>query len=318
MCFIEYCEYMPSTNWSDVPCLRPKWPSRFFHPSVEAVGRKLKRVFDQNASTEYFSCEEIRDYSYYESLLIQGLEGIDRRMKDGSFKPMELSDYPKIIRANDGRVRACIYIGSFDPFQLTHLTVAVRFLASELSNADFVVVVPEGSPDPAKPLKTDYPFRLSIAKMQIEGIFDPFIKVLDLGVQADTIEIVRRFIGMHSGLALELTHLIGSDVLPIAARYIRQDMSTWRKEAKESGVDYLHRIHVVQRGNAALDPSWIEAIQSEGVDVVLDPSIVAAPSSTDFRTRQAFTIVLPTSSIRDKMEIIFRYHIHRSWSSDQE
>ncbi len=40
----------------------PKWPLHFSHPSVEAVGRKLKRIFDQNASTEYFSREEIRDY----------------------------------------------------------------------------------------------------------------------------------------------------------------------------------------------------------------------------------------------------------------
>jgi len=68
--------------------------------------------------------------------------------------------------------------------------------------------------------------------MQTEGIFDPFIKVLDLGLQADTIEIVRRFIGMHSGLALELTHLIGSDVLPIAVRCIAHDMSTWKKKPK--------------------------------------------------------------------------------------
>jgi nicotinic acid mononucleotide adenylyltransferase len=285
---------------------------------VEAVGRKLKRVFDQNASTEYFSCDEIRDYSYYEHLLLQGLEGIDRRMERGSLRPMDLTDYPKVIRADNGVVRACIYIGSFDPFQLTHLTVAVRFLASALSRSDFVIVVPEGSPDPAKPLKTDYAFRLSIAKMQIEGVFDPFIRVLDLGVQADTIEIVRRFIGMHSGLTLELTHLIGSDVLPVAARYIGQDMSTWKKEAKESGVKYLHSVHVVQRTGAAVERSCVEAIEHEGVNVILDSSIVVAPSSTDFRTRQAFTIVLPTPAIRDKMEVMFRYHMHRSWSSDQE
>jgi len=309
---------MDSSDLAGVPCSRPKWPLHFSHPSVEAVGRKLKRIFDQNASTEYFSCEEIRDYSYYENLLIEGLEGIDRKMKSGSLKPVELSEYPKIIRADRGKVRACIYIGSFDPFQLTHLAVAVRFLASELSSSDFVVVVPEGSPDPAKPLKTDYAFRLSIAKMQIEGIFDPFIKVLDLGMQADTIEIARRFIAMHSGLTLELTHLIGSDVLPVAARFIAEDLSIWRKEAQESGVHYLHSTHVVRRGEDAIDASYFDAIKNEGASAILDPSIVATPSSTDFRTKQAFTIVLPTPSIRDKMEIIFRYHMHRSWSSDQE
>lgn len=301
-----------------VPCARPQWPSRFSQPSVEAVARKLKRVFDQNASAEYFSCTEIRDYSYYEELLIQGLDGINRRITEGSLAPFDLSEYPKTIRSHNGVVRACVYIGSFDPFQLTHLSVAVRFLASSLCQSDFLIVVPEGSADPSKPLKTDYAFRLSIARMQIEGIFDPFIKVLDLGTGADTIEIVRRFIAMHRGLTLELTHLIGSDVLPVAARYIALDMRRWRDEARESGVRYTHRVHVVQRGDSGDEPKHRADFEAESVPLVLDPSIVATPSSTDFRTHRAFTIVLPTSSIRDKMEVIFRYHMHKSWSDDQE
>ncbi len=305
-------------NGKSFPCARPQWPSRFSQPSVEAVARKLKRVFDQNACVEYLSCTEIQDYSYYEALLIQGLDGINRRITEGSMWPFDLTEYPKIIRSHDGVVRACIYIGSFDPFQLTHLTVAVRYLASNLCRSDFLIVVPEGSNDSAKPLKTEYGFRLSIAKMQCEGIFDPFIKVLDLGMQADTIEIVRRFIAMHRGLTLELTHLIGSDVLPIAARYISEDMRRWTEEAHDSGVRYIHRVHVVQRGELGDTPALMKAFQEESVPVVIDPNIVATPSSTDFRSRRAFTIVLPTPAIRDKMEVIFRYHMHKSWTSYQE
>lgn len=318
--FIEYlkCMIPDEMEGKDRSCPRPRWPTHFSHASVDGVARRLRRVFDQNASTEYFSCEEIRDYSYYENLLIEGLEGIDGKIGRGALKPMDLSEYPKIIRADEGRVRACIYIGSFDPFQLTHLSVAVRFLASELSSSDFIVVVPEGSPDPSKPLKTDYAFRLSIAKMQTEGILDPFVKVLDLGMQADTIEIVRRFIGMHNGLNLELTHLIGSDVLPIAARFIAEDMRVWRKEAQASGVRYTHRVHVVKRGDEVIDPAYLQTFQREQTEVVLDPGIIDTPSSTDFRIRQAYTIILPTPSIRDKMEIIFRYRMHKSWSSLQE
>ncbi|MCX8013022.1 MAG: hypothetical protein N3A02_01870 [Rectinema sp.] len=282
------------------------------------MARKLKRVFDQNASTGYFSCEEIKEYSFYERMLIEGLEGIDRKIANGSIRPAQLADYPRNIHAFEGKVRACIYIGSFDPFQLTHLTIAVRFLASALSASDFVVVVPEGSPDPAKPLKTDYAFRLAIAKMQIESIFDPFIKVIDLGRQADTIEIVRRFIGMHSGLKLELTHLIGSDTLPVAAKFIAEDMRIWKKEAQESGVDWLHCVHVVNRGDEINWDSYQKVFMTHDARMVFDPGIIPAPSSTDFRTRQAFTIVLPTPAIREKMEIIFRYRMHRSWLSEED
>jgi len=142
--------------------------------------------------------------------------------------------------------------------------------------------------------------------------------VLDLGRQADTIEIVRRFIAMHSGLRLELTHLIGSDVAPIAARFIAQDMAVWRKEAAESHVDYQHTTHIVQRSDESITAECQQAFAQEDVRVVVDPTVIRTPSSTDFRTRQAYTIVLPTRAIQDKMEIIFRYHMHRTWSSDKE
>lgn len=308
---------VPGKGDRTLPCSRPLWPSRFAHTSVDAIARKLKKVFDQNSSTGYFSCEEIKEYSYYERMLIEGLAGIDRKIAQGSIRPALLADYPRNIHAFEGKIRPCIYIGSFDPFQLTHLTVAVRFLASELSSSDFVIIVPEGSPDPAKPLKTDYAFRLAISKMQIEGIFDPFIKVVDLGRQADTIEIVRRFIGMHSGLSLELTHLIGSDTLPIAARFISEDMRIWQKEARESGVAWSHCIHVVNRGDNLDLESYRQTIEAEGACMIFDPGIIPAPSSTDFRTRQAFTIVLPTPAMREKMEIIFRYRMHRNWLSNE-
>ena len=301
----------------EISITRPKWPIKFTNQSVDCVGRKLKRIFDQNASSDYFTSDEIRDYSYYERLLLQELEGMDRKISKGKLKPSHIAEYPRVIHTDEGKIRACIYIGSFDPFQLTHLTVAMRFLASDLSNSDFVIIVPEGSPDTAKPLKTDYAFRYSIAKMQIEGIFDSFIKVLDLGTQADTIEIIRRFIAMHSGFTLELTHLIGSDSLPIAASLISQDMRIWRKEAQESKVDYHHSLYVIQRGDVPEIRPYLEAFEEEGIQVVIDPFSVEAPSSSDFRTKQAYTIVLPTNSIREKMEIIFRYHMHKTWSSDR-
>jgi len=77
-------------------------------------------------------------------------------------------------------------------------------------------------------------------------------------------------------------------------------------------------VHVVQRGDFGDAHTLAKAFEGESVPIVLDPNIIATPSSTDFRSRRAFTIVLPTNAIRNKMEIIFRYHIHKSWTSDQE
>ncbi|MCX7775130.1 MAG: hypothetical protein N2067_03410 [Spirochaetaceae bacterium] len=312
-------ENMAGNPWNEQnhPCSRPKWPARFTAPHVDAVARRLKRVFDQNANSGYFTCEEIKDYSYYERMLVESLEGIDRKIIGGRLSVVDLKSYPRIVRMDRGVVRACIYIGSFDPFQLTHCMVAMRFLASEQSNADFVIVVPEGSADPRKPLKTDYAFRLSIARLQIDDVFDPFMKVLDLGSQADTIEIVRRFIGLNAGLRLELTHLIGSDVLPVAARYLEQDLKIWRQEAKSSGVDWKHRLFVVQRSPDDDPSAYMPVFEQQGIDVAVDASILGTPSSTDFRDRRMFTIILPTPAIREKMEILFRYRMHRNWTSEE-
>jgi len=282
----------------------PKWPLHFSHPSVEAVGRKLKRIFDQNASTEYFSREEIRDYSYYENLLIQGLEGIDRRMESGALSPRNCRTTRESFAPTTAKVRACIYIGSFDPFQLTHLAVAVRFLASELSNSTLSLWC-RGLPDPAKPLKTDYAFAFRLPNCRSRHL-----RPLHQGARPrhagrydrDCEEVHRDAQRAHA--RIDASHRVGR---PAGRRALYcAGHVDWRKEAQESGVHYLHSTHVVQRGEEAVDPSYFDAIKNEGANAVLDTSIVATPSSTDFRTRQAFTIVLPTSSIRDKMEIIFR------------
>jgi hypothetical protein len=191
----------------------------------------------------------------------------------------------------------------------------LRLLASAKSAVDILVVVPEGSTNQEKPRKTDYQFRYQITKGQIAGIFEPFIVPLDIGAGADTIEIVRRFIAMHSGMRLELTHLIGSDVLPIAAQYIGEDLEVWRRQASTSGVDFHHAVHVSRRETSGILAPYIEAIRAKGVPLYLERRIVGTPSSTDFRQNRAITLVLPTENIRDKLEILFRYNMNRPWSN---
>lgn len=293
------------------PCL---WPSRFSNPRVDGIARRLKKIFESLPHVGYFGPNELSDYRYYEGLIVEALHRIDEKAKAGRIIPIDSRDYPKVLRYPKGVAKAGLYIGSFDPFQLTHLTIALRLLASSASDCDVLIVVPEGSSNAAKPSKTDYAFRYQIMKLQIAGLFDPFILPLDLGSGADTIEIVRRFIAMHTGMKLELTHLIGSDVVPIAARYITLDLEVWRKQAAQSGVEFSHRVHVARRELKGKVASHLETIRKEGVPVVYERAIVGTPSSTDFREARAVTLVLPTEGIRDKLEILFRYNMNRTWS----
>ncbi|HWR12079.1 MAG TPA: hypothetical protein VN445_09660 [Rectinemataceae bacterium] len=293
------------------PCL---WPSRFSTPKVDLLAKRLKKIFESLPHLGYLGSLELKDYSYYEHLIVQALYDIDEKARRGEIHPLDTRDYPKIVRYPGGVARVAMYIGSFDPFQLTHLTIALRLLASPHNRSDIVIVVPEGSTNPGKPKKTDYPFRFQIAKMQLASLFEPFILPLDLGSDADTIEIVRRFIAMHTGMRLELTHLIGSDVLSVAARYIEEDLGVWRKQAALSGVEFSHSVHVARRETKGRFAPYLNQIRSHGVPVYFERCVVGTPSSTDFRQNRAITLFLPTESIRDKLEIIFRYNMNQPWS----
>ena len=293
------------------PCL---WPSKFSNPKVDLLARRLKKIFESLPHLGYLGPLELSDYSYYEKLIVKALYDIDEKARRGDIQPLDTRDYPKIVRYPGEVARVAIYIGSFDPFQLTHLTIALRLLASPHNHSDIVIIVPEGSPNPGKPQKTDYAFRYQIAKMQLAGLFEPFILPLDLGANADTIEIVRRYIAMHTGMRLDLTHLIGSDVLPVASRFMEEDLSIWKRQAAQSGVEFSHSMHVARRESAGQNGSYLRHIRELAVPVHFERSIVGTPSSTDFRENRALTLVLPTESIRDKLEIVFRYNMNQPWS----
>ncbi len=293
------------------PCL---WPSKFSNAKVDLLAKRLKKIFESLPLLGYLGRGELRDYAYYEKLIVQALFDLDAKAVRGDLHPLATRDYPKIVRYPGGVARVALYIGSFDPFQLTHLTIALRLLASKNNRSDILIAVPEGAQSRDKPQKTDYSFRYQITKMQLAGLFEPFILPLDIGANADTIEIVRRFVAMHTGMKLELTHLIGSDVLPMATDYLEEDLRVWRRQASLSGVEFSHGIHVARRAVRGNYSSYLKRIRKMGVPVTMEKRVVGTPSSTDFRENRVITLVLPTESIIDKLEVLFRYNMNQPWS----
>ncbi len=197
---------------------------------------------------------------------------------------------------------------------MTHLAMALRFLASDQARAPVVFVVPEGYDNPSKPLKSDYPYRYELIRMQLEGVFDSLIVPLDIGEGADTIEIVRRFIRMFPGAKLELTHLLGSDSLPFAAKLLPEDMAAWKEQSRDSNVEFSYLPFVVQREGAQDPKPYVEQVRSAGVDITMDDTALPTPSSTDFRQHGNFSIVFPTDGIVHHLEVLFRYNLNKPWS----
>jgi hypothetical protein len=284
---------------------------------VRRVSRRLGRVFDSLEGLPYLGQSEIKDFLYFRSIFDESLLRIDRKIAERRLLPLDLRGFPQELRYPGLSARVGVFIGSFDPFQMTHLAMALRFLASDTSEADALFIVPEGSLDSRKPLKTDYRFRFEILKRQIAGIFEPLVAPLDIGEGADTIEVVRRLIGLHPGASLRLTHLLGSDALPMAAALLPDDLEAWGEAAKAKRVDLDFSIHVALRDRRSRLRPLIDAVRGLGVRLVVDRAVIGTPSSSAFRSQGAITLILPTEAVLSRLELLFRYGMSRSWTGSR-
>jgi hypothetical protein len=277
----------------------------------------MRRVFLQLDERPYLGEAERREFRRYDELFERDLARIAAKIASGRLTPIDLSDFPQVLNYPGYAARVGIFIGSFDPFQMTHLGAALRFLASDSSEADLVFVVPEGSANPTKPNKTEYHFRYDLLRLQLEGIFSPLVVPLDLGEGADTIGIVERLIDLHPGGHLKLTHLIGSDSLPTATLLLPEDLAAWRERARIRSVELDHGIHVEKRHASDEVEPYASAIRGMGSRFAVDEEIVDAPSSSDFRASRNFTIVFPSDAVLSRLELLFRYGLNRPWMTSE-
>jgi len=283
---------------------------------IRRIMDRIDAAFDRLCAYLYINPVDRADFSYYRESFEESLRLIDARIDGGHLGPVDLRDFPLVARWPGYVVDAALYIGSFDPFQMTHLAMALRYLASPGAAAPIVFVVPEGHVNPHKPLKSDYEYRRQLASMQLENVFDPLVVPLDIGKGADTIEIVRRFIALFPGSRLNLTHLLGSDVLPWAVKLLPEDLDIWRAEALRRGVDFGYRAFVARRLGAPPPEPHAAALEAMGLSIHVDDSPIGAPSSTDFREGHTFSIVFPTDAVIRHMEILFRYNLNNPWRID--
>jgi len=280
---------------------------------ASTVAKRVEKVFAKLKDYPYVSENALKEFHYYREFFLSCLAAIGSRDKSGALRPIDLKDFPRSFQLEDYRMRAALFIGSFDPFQMTHLASALRFLASKDARADVVFIAPEGGASSLKPDRSEFAYRMDILNRQVKGIFEPFIVPLDMGADADTMEIVNRFIALFPGASVEVTHLLGSDVLPFAARLMRDDLKSWKAAAKRLDVSFDYRMYVVRRLKKEGAVGALRDLRSLGIDVVFDRRIIDYPSSTDFRESGAFTIVFPTDNMLSHMEVLFRYGLNKPW-----
>jgi hypothetical protein len=282
---------------------------------AQHLSRKVERVFSRLPDFPFFSDQDRQEFTYYRRYFHHSIDRIGSRLQSGELTPLDLTDFPRVVRMQGYRIQAALFIGSFDPFQMTHLATALRYLSHPKARGNVVFVVPEGGVSASKPNRSEYRYRFEILSHQLKGIFDPLIVPLDIGEGADTIEIVRRFMALFAGGTVDLTHILGSDVFPYAVRLYPEDLAAWKKAALELNVDFSYRCFVSRRPGAGPAQPHAKKARALGVPVDIDARIVDAPSSTDFRERRAFTIAFPTDAMLKHMEILFRYNLNRSWIS---
>lgn len=281
---------------------------------AERIRKRVAKVFSGLDERSFLKPEELEDFRYYERLFARHIMEIDAKIAQGRIRPLDFRGFPQVVNFPGYAIKAAFYIGSFDPFQMTHLAMALKVLASDLTDVDVVFVVPEGHHNPGKPRKSEYRYRFDVLRKQVQHEFAPLIMPLDIGDSADTIEIVNRFIALLPGSTIRLTHVVGSDVLPMAARLLPVDLAAWSETSARCGVRFSYRMLVVRREGSPPMTEHVEAVRALGIDAAVDMANIGAPSSTDFRTRHAFTILFPTDGVLSHLEILFRYGMNKPWT----
>ncbi len=282
-------------------------------PVAKRALEKIRKVFDNLDSVAYLSACDRNDFLWYRDLYTKAIFAIDERIEKKEIVPLDLQDFPGSFHFPDYSINAAIYAGSFDPFQMTHLALALQYLSHPEAKASVAFIVPEGHENPNKPLKSDYQYRLDLLRMQVAEAFYPLVVPLDMGRNADTIEIFRRFIALFPCGKVSITHLIGSDALPIAASLLPLDLEIWKAEARSKNVVFTYDSFVVNRDSAPDPEPYIAELRKLGLSVNLDTRKLEAPSSSDFRKNGAFSIVFPTKAIISHLEVLFRYGLNRTW-----
>ncbi len=281
-----------------------------------SIERKVEQIFARLGDYPFLTPEISKEFGYYRKHFIKALHRIDAKIARGGLRPLSQEGFPYCRFAPGSQLRIALFIGSFDPFQMTHLSTALHFLASPASTADAILVIPEGGTSSLKPNRSEHSYRLDILNRQLLGVFEPLVIPMDMGAEADTLRIIESFIARYPRSQMEVTHLIGSDVAPYAARLMEEDLRVWNASAKANEVDFNYRMFMVRRSGSSVAAAALKTIRGLGVKVQEDRHIVIAPSSTDFRERGAFTIVFPTESMLSHLEILFRYRLNKPWMQE--
>ncbi|WP_304225309.1 hypothetical protein [Gracilinema caldarium] len=306
---------------------------RFVIKASLRVARRVDGVFSSLQHVPFLRSQDKTEFRYFKQLFLSALEKIDQRIILGEIEPWSRNE----IKALKEQVESClpchginkpiqrcvvmnrrclrigIFIGSFDPFQMTHLETALRALARAVPPVDVVFAIPEGAYSSLKPGRSDYDYRFDILRRQIEDAFRPFVIPVNIGKKADTIEIISRIIQILCGYNLELTHILGSDVFPFAAQWYEKDLAIWQPIAAAHNVNLHFRAFVVKRKKEDHLKKHIAQAIAQGVPVQVDPKPIGTPSSTHVRERGVFTIIFPTLDVIEKLEVVFRYGMHRHW-----
>jgi len=317
---------------------------RYSTGAVRAVARKTAEVFAALEGVPFLRRNDRAEFRYFRRMFLANLQKIDRRVENGQLKPWSRRDidilcesvglhYPPAGKAGGGKalnigaphchllsrksLHIGLFIGSFDPFQMTHLETGLRFLAGGRRPVDLVLIIPEGAYSGLKPERSDYTYRFDILQRQIREVFFPFIVPLDIGEGQDTIDIVQRLICLFRGYSLTLTHILGSDVFPLAARWYRADLDVWEPAAKKCQVNLDFGAFVVKRKKEDDIARELRATRRLGIPVQVDSRPIGTPSSTALRELGVFTIIFPTQEVIEKLEVVFRYGMHHHWLDDQ-